>query len=183
MNEEKKGAIEALLFMWGDPIEDKLIAKSVDLSIKEANQILGEMIEEYNLRESGIEILKLENAYQFATRKQYYDVISQFIQGDRKRKLSNSSMEVLTIIAYKQPVTRVEIDDIRGVTSTGSIDTLVKKGYIEEAGRKDSIGRPILFRTTDQFLRDFELDSIDHLPGYSDIEMYIKMMENENEDQ
>ena len=70
MNEEKKGAIEALLFMWGDPIEDKLIAKSVDLSIKEANQILGEMIEEYNLRESGIEILKLENAYQFATRKQ-----------------------------------------------------------------------------------------------------------------
>lgn len=183
MTREIKGSIEALLFIWGDPIEDKEIAKALDISIKEANKNIKELMDEYNHRESGLEIIKLENSFQFSTRKKYYDTISRFIQGDRKKKLSNSSMEVLTIIAYKQPVTRVEIDDIRGVASTGSIDTLSKKGYIEEAGRKDSIGRPILFRTTDQFLRDFELDSIDDLPGYSDIEMYIKMMENENEDQ
>lgn len=182
MSKEIKGAIEALLFTWGDPIEDKIIAKSLDLTVKEVNKILGEMIEEYDFRKSGVEIIKLENAYQFATRKEYYDTISQFIQGDRKKKLSNSAMEVLTIVAYKQPVTRVEVDDIRGVTSSGALDTLIKKGYIKEAGRKDTIGRPKLFRTTDQFLRDFELDSINHLPGYSDIEMYIKMMENEYED-
>lgn len=183
MNRSSKGTIEALLFVWGDPLEDQDLAKALGLNIKDTRELVNELIEEYNFRNSGLEIVKIKNAYQFATRKNYYDEINQLVQGDRKRKLSNSSMEVLAIIAYKQPVTRVEIDDIRGVSSSGPIDTLVKKDYIKEAGRKESIGRPILYKTTDQFLRDFEIEDINHLPGYSDIEMYIKMMETDDEDQ
>ena len=165
---EYKKIIEGLMYLWGDPLDISDISKILDLGKKETREILEEMTEEFN-RDRGLLIKKYDDSYQFVTRDEYFDFYTKLIKPERKPKLSNSSMEVLSIIAYKQPITRIEIDNIRGVKSSSSINTLVKRDLIEEAGRLDTIGKPIVYRTSEKFLKYFDINSLDDLPKIDDI--------------
>ena len=165
---EYKKIIEGLMYLWGDPLDISDISKILDLGKKETREILEEMTEEFN-RDRGLLIKKYDDSYQFVTRDEYFDFYTKLIKPERKPKLSNSSMEVLSIIAYKQPITRIEIDNIRGVKSSSSINTLVKRDLIEEAGRLDTIGKPIVYRTSEKFLKYFDINSLDDLPRIDDI--------------
>lgn len=159
-----KSIIEGLLFAFGDPLEDKEISKVIDISVKDVNRYLQEMKAEFEEQNRGIRIIKINNSYQLTTRPEHYDFIKAVVISRNQRNLSNASLETLSIIAYRQPITKLEIDEIRGVKSDKSIETLLQKKLIREAGRLDRPGRPILYATTDEFLRFFGIEKIEDLP-------------------
>ena len=142
--------------------------------------MLNDLIKEYDYRNTSLEIRCINDNYQIQTKKEYYDFLKEVFVKNKNSRLTNTTMEVLAIIAYKQPITRIEIDDIRGVKSSSSIDTLSKKKLIKEIGRLDKIGKPILYGTTDEFLYYFNINSIDDLPKLNEIEKLIKEKENED---
>lgn len=177
-----KSIIESLLFIWGDPLSFKEIAKVIDKPSKEIKLTLNEMKDDYMRNDRGLELKSYDDNYQLVTKKENFDYISKLINKKKTNKLSNSAMEVLSIIAYKQPVTRLEIEEIRGVKSNSSIDLLVRRELIEEVGRLDKMGKPILYGTTLEFLRVFSLESLDSLPNIKEIELFLKEEElNENQ--
>ncbi len=177
-----KSIIESLLFIWGEPLSFKEIAKVIDKPSKEIKLTLNEMKDDYMRNDRGLELKSYDDNYQLVTKKENFDYISKLINKKKTNKLSNSAMEVLSIIAYKQPVTRLEIEEIRGVKSNSSIDLLVRRELIEEVGRLDKMGKPILYGTTLEFLRVFSLESLDSLPNIKEIELFLKE-EELNEDQ
>lgn len=159
-----KGIIEEILYIWGEPIDINDLSKIIfDAEKSEIRRAIYEMIEERNEDLSGLIIKKYENKYQFSTRSEHEKYISNIVKKSEKN-LSNSSLETLSIIAYKQPITRVEIDKIRGVKSQSTIDSLLDKKLIRENGRLDKIGKPIIYVTTDLFLKYFNISSLDQLP-------------------
>ena len=180
--ENIKSIIESLLFIWGEPLSFKEIAKVVERPNKEIKSILNEMKDDYMRNDRGLELKSYDENYQLVTKKENFDYISKLINKKKTNRLSNSAMEVLSIIAYKQPVTRLEIEEIRGVKSNSSIDLLVRRELIEEVGRLDKIGKPILYGTTMEFLRVFSLENLDSLPNIKEIELFLKE-EELNEDQ
>lgn len=180
--ENIKSIIESLLFIWGEPLSFKEIAKVVERPNKEIKSILNEMKDDYMRNDRGLELKSYDDNYQLVTKKENFDYISKLINKKKTNRLSNSAMEVLSIIAYKQPVTRLEIEEIRGVKSNSSIDLLVRRELIEEVGRLDKIGKPILYGTTMEFLRVFSLENLDSLPNIKEIELFLKE-EELNEDQ
>lgn len=159
-----KAIIEAILFTMGESVEIDRLAEVVELSKKETSMILEEMRTEYTERESGIQLLILDNAVQLCTSKELYEYIIRIAKAPRKITLSEPALETLSIVAYKQPITRVEIEKIRGVSCQHSIDRLIEYDFIQELGRLDAPGRPILFGTTEQFLRSFGLESLSQMP-------------------
>lgn len=174
--------IESILFVWSEPIHIDEISKVLELNKKETNELINIMRDEFEHYRRGITVNVHDGYVQLATRSDHDKYISKLIKKSRKKKLSNSSMEVLALIAYKQPITRVEIDDIRGVKSYSSIDTLVNKGLIEEVGRLDKIGKPIQYGTTIKFLSSFNLTSLNDLPNVLQLEMLDEfMLENEED--
>lgn len=173
-----KSIIESLLFVWGEPLSYKEIAKVVEKENSEIKKTLEEMKEEYERNDRGLELKSYNGEYQFVTKKENFDYINKLVDKKKTKKLSNSAMEVLSIVAYKQPVTRLEIEEIRGVKSNSSIDLLVNRDLIEEVGRLDKMGKPILYGTTKEFLRVFSLDSLKSLPKLKEIEL---MLEDEEE--
>lgn len=161
---EIKSIIEALLFASGDPVALKDIAGVLDMDTKETLQIIREMKDQFNFERRGIQIIEADGYLQLSTRPEYYEYIQKLHSPQRKQGLSQAALETLAIIAYKQPITRVEIDNIRGVKSEKAISTLLEKGLIREVDRLDTVGRPILYGTTVEFLKYFGFNSLEDLP-------------------
>ena len=159
-----KAIIEAMLFACGRPIEIKEFMANLELSAEVVESILQNMKLEYEEKSRGIEIIKVDNAYQMVTKKEFYEYIYPLIDGRAKPTLSNAAMETLSIIAYNPKITRAEIESIRGVNSDGTIYKLLEFNLIEEAGRLDLPGRPTTYKTTPEFLKMFGISSLEELP-------------------
>lgn len=159
-----KGLIEEVLYVWAEPISIDEISKILyDYSKVDIKKSLEEMIKEREDLDSGLIIRNFNGLYQFTTREAS-DKYFESLLSKSEKKLTNSTLETLSIIAYKQPITRVEIDKIRGVNSQSTIDSLIDKKLITEKGRLDKIGKPIIYGTTAEFLKYFNLNSLKDLP-------------------
>ena len=176
-----KAALEAILFSMGDSIDAESIAQALEVEEEQIRTVLNEMEQEYEDPSHGIRIIRLEGRYQLATKKEQYPALISLVRQPRKINLSDVVMETLSIIAYKQPVTRSQIEKIRGVSCDHAINRLLEYGLICEAGRRDAPGRPILFGTTEEFLRHFGTDSIDDLPRISPVKVEDFKAEAEEE--
>ncbi|AFS78421.1 segregation and condensation protein B [Gottschalkia acidurici 9a] len=166
---EIKSVIEGLLFTWGDPLSIKDIRDVLEIPEKEVNDILHEMIDEFNYERRGIQILKTNNTYQLGTRAEHFEWMKKLCVPKESKTLSAAALETLSIIAYKQPIIKSEIEAIRGVKCDKAISTLLEKKLIKEAGRLEKTGRPILYGTTDEFLKCFGLDTLKQLPQLKEI--------------
>ncbi len=162
--DEKISIIEAVLFASGEPVETKRIAEASNVEEETVHKLVKILNDRYENNNSAIEILKLDDSYQMATKAQYAPYIKAAMEQKRMATLSPAAMEVLTIVAYNQPVTKSFIESVRGVDSSGVVNALVEKDLVEEAGRLEVPGRPIAYVTTKNFLRCFKLASIDQLP-------------------
>ena len=159
-----KGAIEAILFASGDSVAVDRIATALELTKKEAEKLTDELMAEYIAAQRGITIIKLENAYQMVSVKEYAKEIRTVMDLRRNAPLSQAALEVLAVIAYNQPVTKAFVEQVRGVDCSGVIGSLTTKDLIEEKGRLELPGRPLIYGTTENFLRCFSLSSLDDLP-------------------
>ena len=157
-------AVEAILFSMGDAVALKELSKVLEIDEPTLDKIIQNMMDKYEAEDRGIKLVKLESSYQLCTKNEYYEVLSKVVNMPKKHTLTDSLMETLSIVAYKQPVTRQEIEAIRGVSCVHAINKLVEYNLIMEVGRLDAIGRPILFGTTEDFLRSFGVTSMDELP-------------------
>lgn len=157
-------AIEAIIFAAGYPMRYERIASSLSLSGGDVRKYVSELAEKYESVEHGIKVLMFDQTCQFCTKEQYGTYIRDALGIKRGGNLSASSMEVLAIVAYNQPVTRSFVDLVRGVDSSYAMNSLIDKGLIDCSGRLDAPGRPMLYSTTDKFLRVFGISSVDELP-------------------
>ena len=165
--ETKIATLEAILFAMGESVELSKLAEIIEEEKEVTKDLLNKLAEKYQNPESGIELLELEDSYQLATKPCMYDALVKIAKTPRRMQLSESVLETLSIIAYKQPVTRLDVEKIRGVNSDSPINKLLEYGLIAEVGKLDAPGRPILFGTTEQFLRSFGVKSLDELPDVS----------------
>lgn len=159
-----EAAIEAILFTMGESVELSQIAKAVEQDTATTKKIIYHMMEKYREEDRGIQIIELEQAYQLCTKKEYYEYLIRIALQPKKPVLTDVMLETLSIIAYKQPVTRVEIEKIRGVKCDHAVNKLVEYNLVKELGRLDAPGRPILFGTTEEFLRSFGVQALEELP-------------------
>ncbi|SCJ18343.1 Segregation and condensation protein B [uncultured Clostridium sp.] len=168
-----KSAIESILFVSGEPLALRELSNNLELKEKNVEEILSEMANEYEDKSRGIRLISINGAYQLVTKSENSDFVQKLLKKNKKHSLSQASIESLAIIAYKQPITRIDIDEIRGVKSESAIARLIERGLIKDIGRLEVPGRPILYGTTDEFLRQFGLKTIKELPSldlYSDEE-------------
>ncbi len=156
--------IEALIFASSQPISYKKIANIVDVSYDEVKTHIKELEAEYSASESAIELVEINNSVQFVVKDSYSDVVDKLYNTDSKRLLTSSELEVLSIIAYKQPVTRREINNIRGINSARVVNNLIDLSLVKISGKKDAPGLPVLYATTETFLLKFGLRSLKELP-------------------
>ena len=163
-NTELKCAVQAILFASGAPVPLETISRALEQKPKQTQLILDELIREYSSEEYGIKIVRLEDSYQMCSKKEYGEYIRRVMDIKRNAPLSQAAMEVLAVIAYNQPVTKAFIEQVRGVDCSGVVGSLASKGLIEEKGRLELPGRPLLYGTTDNFLRCFQIESLDELP-------------------
>ena len=176
-----KSAFEAMMFTWGEPLEAKTAADVLNITEKEALEAFEELKEEYEQEDRGIRIRRINKSFQFVTDEQCAGYIERLCTPVKKRKLSQSALEVLAIVAYRQPVTRGEIEAVRGVKCERVLEGLMRKELVEEKGRSSGIGRPILYGTTDQFLKYFGFSTLKELPDIEDIESVIEVPEGYEE--
>lgn len=170
-----KGIIEGVLFAAGDPISIKDISEIAGIELRQAKKIIKEMMNDYEKESRGICIVEFNDKIQLTTKIEYGSYIKKLIKSESRQNLSQAALETLALIAYKQPITKSEIDDIRGVRSDRAIATLFERNLIKEAGRLEATGRPILYSTTDEFLKYFGFKNIKELPEL--IEFNIKFEE------
>ena len=156
--------IEAVLFSLGHSVECERIAQAVGHDTKTVKKIIRNMMDAYEAEERGIQIIELDGSFQLCTKPQMYDTIIKVTHVPKKHVLTDVLLETLSIIAYKQPITKIEIENIRGVKSDHAVNKLVEYNLVCEVGRLDAPGRPILFGTTEEFLRNFGIQSIEDLP-------------------
>lgn len=156
--------IEAILFTMGESVPLQKLADVLKLSTEETKNKIQQMMSDYDKEDRGIQIIELDGAYQMCTKKQMYEYLIQIARQPKKQVLTDVLLETLSIIAYKQPITRLEIEKIRGVSSGHAVNKLVEYNLVCEIGRLDVPGRPLLFGTTEEFLRSFGVNSIDELP-------------------
>ncbi|MGN0601478.1 MAG: SMC-Scp complex subunit ScpB [Oscillospiraceae bacterium] len=161
---EKLPALEAILFAGGDPVELDKLCLSLEITESEALELLEMLQQKYDVADSGIELLKLNSSYQLAAKKEYAPFVKTALEIKKNTALSSAAMEVLAVVAYNQPVTKSFVEHVRGVDSSGVVNSLVEKGLLVEAGRLDLPGRPIAYKTTDNFLRSFQLTGLGDLP-------------------
>jgi segregation and condensation protein B len=171
--EEKnyEAIIEAILFTMGESVELEKIADAIELDKKETRKIIEKMQQHYEDASIGVRIIELDGAYQMCTKPEMYEYLIRIAKQPKKRVLTDVLLETLSIIAYKQPVTRAEIEKIRGVSSDHAVNKLVEYGLVRELGRLDAPGRPLLFGTTEEFLRSFGVQSVDELPVLSPVQI------------
>lgn len=158
------GGLEAVLFASGEPVEISRLAEALQMDSDAVRRLADLLTEEYDKRNSGLQLLMLDGALQLTTRSQYAEPIRAALEVKRNAPLSNAALETLTIIAYNQPVTKGFVERVRGVDSSSVVNTLTERGLLEEAGRIEIPGRPVTYRTTAQFLRCFGLHSLADLP-------------------
>lgn len=157
--------IEAILFTMGEAVEINRLAMAIDHDEETTRRIIHNMMDKYDDESRGIHIIELDGAYQLCTKASMYESIIKITHIPKKHILTEVLLETLSIIAYKQPITRLQIEAIRGVKSDHSVNKLIEYNLITELGRLDAPGRPILFGTTEEFLRCFGLQSLDSLPA------------------
>ena len=169
MNIERiEAAIEAILFTMGESVEVEKIAAAIEHDEDTTVKIIHNMMDKYEESDRGIKIIELENAFQMCTKQEFYEQLIKVASQPKKYTLTDVLLETLSIVAYKQPITKMGIEKIRGVSCEHAMNKLVEYGFIKELGRLDAPGRPMLFGTTEQFLRSFGVQSIDELPVISD---------------
>lgn len=161
--------IEAMLFASGDPLEKRKIAEILDIEENTVHGIVENIRERYKKQDSPVDIRLLEGAYQMSTYAEYAPYIQSALEVRRSATLSQAALEALAVIAYNQPVTRAFVEEVRGVDCSSLIRNLVEKDLIEEAGRMNVPGKPIIYKTTATFLRSFNLESIEHLPTLPEV--------------
>ena len=162
---ETEAVIEAILFTMGESVEAGRIAKAIEQSTETTRKIIHNMMDRYNEEDRGIRIIELEDSFQMCTKKEMYEYLIRIAKQPKKYVLTDVVLETLSIIAYKQPVTKLEIERIRGVKSDHAVNKLIEYNLVTEIGRLDAPGRPILFGTTEEFLRRFGVQSVEELPS------------------
>lgn len=169
MNSNKVlASLEAMLFAAGDPVEPAKLAEVLDIDVENVIKILGHLEAMYDEREGGLRLIRVDGKYQICTREEYSEEVRGLLEIKKNTPLSQAAFEVLAIVAYNKTVTRSFIEQIRGVDCSGPISNLIQKGLIEEKGRLDLPGRPLVYGTTDRFLRCFSLNSLEDLPDLPD---------------
>ena len=166
-----QGIIEAILFTMGESVPLDKIAAAIGQDKETTRKILHTMMDRCREEDRGVQIIELEDSFQMCSKKELYEYLIKVTSAPRKYVLSDVLLETLSIIAYKQPVTRVEIERIRGVKSDHAVNRLIEYNLVEEAGRLDAPGRPLLFVTTEDFLRRFGLSAVEGLPDLDDEQM------------
>ena len=178
MNIEKiDNVLEALLFLSGEPLKTETIAEALDLQKSEIKASVTRLKKKYGGK-CGIHLLEYNGKLQFGTNPEYKEEVSAVLNPIREKELSKATLETVAIIAYKQPVTKLEVESIRGVNCDYTMQTLLSLGLIEVVGRKEAIGNPKLYGTTDEFLKRFRLESIEKLPDYDDLLRSIEELKN-----
>lgn len=171
-----ESAIEAVLFSLGDAVELKKLAEALQLDNRTMRSVLTNMKDRYEAEDRGIQLIELDGAYQLCSKSEYYDLIKSIAVKVKEVHLTDVLIETLAIIAYKQPITKAHVEAIRGVNSNHVVNRLVELNLVDEVGRMQAPGRPILFGTSQNFLRAFGLKSVDELP-YLDEEELLKIKE------
>lgn len=175
--ESLKYAVEGILFAAGESVKTAKLAVVLEKTVEEIEKAVEELKLEYDRNKRGVAIIEISEGYQLCSRPDYYKYIREILGEQRNQPLSNAAMEALAIIAYKQPVTRGMIEKVRGVNSDGCVSRLYERGLIEEAGRLDAPGRPVLYKTTDTFLRCFGLKTPQDLPPINFKETLPELMQ------
>ena len=178
-DKEIKSIVEGLLFAWGDPLSIKDISKILNIEEKHVSKLINEMIDEFNYDRRGLKIIRIKDKYQLTTRPEHYEWISMLFQDNKGNNLSTAALETLAIIAYKQPITKAEIEAIRGVRCDKAIETLSNRELIKEIGRLERTVRPIVYGTTEEFLKYFGIRDLDDLPDINDLNTENQQFEKE----
>ena len=173
--------IEAILFTMGDSVEVDKIAKAVEHDVETTRKIIHNMMDRYQAEDRGIRIIELENAFQLCTKSEMYEYLIRVARQPKKVVLTEVALETLSIIAYKQPITKTEIEKIRGVKCDHAVNRLIEFNLVTELGRLDAPGRPILFGTTEEFLRNFGVQSLEDLPVVNPVQVEDLKAEAEEE--
>lgn len=176
-----EAAIEAILFSAGESVELSAIARALGQDNSTTEKLIHNMMLKYEAEDRGIRIIELEHAFQMCTKTDYYEYLVQIALQPKKAILTDVMLETLSIIAYKQPVTRLEIEKIRGVKCDHAINKLIEYNLVQEVGRLDAPGRPVLFGTTEEFLRSFGVESQESLPVVDPVQMEDFRAEAEEE--
>ena len=174
-----KSAFESLMFVWGEPLDVKTAAELFNISNKEAYDYFTELKEEYDREGRGIRIREINKSFQLVTSSENVEYIERLCTPVREKRLSQQALEVLAIVAYRQPVTKGEIEAIRGIRCDRVLEGLMKRDLVQEAGRSSAIGRPILYGTTDAFLKHFGFQNLKELPDIEDIAGVMNLEEPE----
>lgn len=161
---QARGALEAILFVAGEAVELEDLARALGMTVLECDRFIEQTAARYREEGRGVEIVRIEDKVQFATARAYAEAVQTALKPLAERTLSRAVLETLSIVAYKQPVTRSEIEGIRGVSADYSLRTLLQRRLIEPVGRKETIGRPMMYGTTDEFMRHFGLSALSELP-------------------
>ena len=169
MDKEKLiNVLEAILFASGKEVEIDFLLEKLQISRVAGEKALKSLQDKYS-GDCGINVIKFKNKLQFATNPKYIDDVAEVLNPIREKELTKAMLETLSIIAYKQPITRLEIEEIRGVDCTYAVQTLSKMNMIEVVGKKDAVGKPLLFGTTDEFLKRFSLSDLSDLPSFESL--------------
>ena len=182
MKEKQYGAIiEAILFTMGASVELEKIAAALELSVDDTKEEMEQLMKKYENSNRGIKIIELDGAYQMCTKSEMYEYLIRIAKQPKKHVLTDVLLETLSIIAYKQPITKAEIEKIRGVSCEHAVNRLVDYNLVKELGRLDAPGRPLLFGTTEEFLRSFGVQSLEELPTLSQVQIEEFKQEAEEE--
>ena len=176
-----RAAIEAILFAAGAPVERERIAEALEISAEEVDSRISALLDDYNNAQTGITIIRLKNSYQMVSRKEYAPQIRTVMDLRRNTPLSQAALEVLAVVAYNQPVTKAFVEQVRGVDCSGVIGSLTAKDLIEEKGRLELPGRPLLYGTTENFLRCFNISDLEELPPLPEEEEKEREEEEQSE--
>lgn len=179
-SEKLTNIIESILFVSGTQVAISDITEKLEITEKQLSQAVSELQKKYS-EDSGVQLLKFNKKLQFCSNPVYAEEVSSVLNPIKERELSRSMLEVAAIIAYKQPVTRIDLEDIRG-NSEYAIQKLLELGVIEPVGRKDAVGRPVMFGTTDKFLKRFQISSLDELPDYEELLNRIKLIHGDDKE-
>ena len=171
--------IESILFLSGKAVEEKFIKEKLQVTDKEFREAVSELMADFG-GESGINLLRFNGKLQFATNPAYAKEVESVLNPIKEKELTNAMLETLAIIAYKQPVTRLEVEEVRAVDCTYSIQNLTRLGMIEAVGHKETIGKPLLFATTDEFLKRFSIGDVTELPDYETLLNKLKEISYES---
>ena len=173
--------IEAILFTMGDSVEVSKIASAIEQDVPTTEKLIHNMMDKYQKEERGIRIIELDHAYQLCSKPEMYEYLIRIAKQPKKYVLTDVMLETLSIIAYRQPITKLEIEKIRGVSCDHAVNKLVEYNLVKELGRLDAPGRPLLFGTTEEFLRSFGVQSLDELPMLDQVQIEEFKQEAEEE--